>query len=63
MIARKGPAFGLGFTGVFNRGEEVIAHGRNADGAWLEISFGWVPAELIETDGDIMSLPMTADLP
>ena len=63
MIARKGPAYGLGFTGVFNRGEEVIAHGRNADGAWLEISFGWVPAELIETDGDITSLPMTADLP
>ena len=59
MISRAGPAYGQDFIGVFNRGEEVFAHGRNADGSWLKISFGWVPAELIETDGDIMSLPVT----
>ena len=57
MIARVGPSSGLDFTGVFNRGEELIARGRSADGAWLEISFGWVPAELVETEGDIMALP------
>ena len=59
MIARDGPAYGLDFTGVFNRGEEVYAHGRDAEGSWLEIYFGWVPAELVETDYDIMSLPVT----
>ncbi len=60
MISRAGPAYGQDFIGVFNRGEEVLAHGRNADGSWLEISFGWVPAELVETDGDIKSLPVTS---
>lgn len=59
MIARVGPSSELDFTGVFNRGEQLLAHGRNQDGSWLEIQFGWVPTELIETDGDIMSLPVT----
>ena len=59
MIARIGPAYGLDFTGVFNRGEQVLAHGRNADGSWLEIQFGWVPTEWVETEGDIMNLPVT----
>ena len=61
MIARVGPSSGLDFTGVFNRGEQLLAHGRNNDGSWLEIQFGWIPAELIETDGDIMSLPVTIE--
>ena len=60
MIARDGPAYGLDFTGVFNRGEEVLAHGRNTDGSWLEIQFGWVPAALVEAEGDIMTLPVTS---
>jgi len=60
MIARVGPSSDLGFTGVFNRGEQLLALGRNADGAWLEIAFGWVPAELVEAEGDIMSLPVTS---
>ncbi|MCY4072070.1 MAG: hypothetical protein OXG60_12305 [Chloroflexi bacterium] len=59
MIARVGPSSDLAFTGVFNRGEQLLAFGRNADGAWLEISFGWVPAELVQAEGDIMSLPVT----
>ena len=61
--ARVGPADGLDFTGVFNRGEQLLAHGRSEDGSWLEIQFGWVPAELVEAEGDIMSLPVTANLP
>lgn len=60
MIARVGPNSSLDFTGVFNRGEALIARGRSADGAWLEISFGWIPAELVETEGDIMALPITS---
>ena len=63
MLARVGPSSDLDFTGVFNRGEQLLAHGRNADGTWLEISFGWVPAEFVETEGDIMSLPVTSNLP
>ena len=60
MIARVGPSKSLDFTGVFNRGEQLMAHGRNADGSWLEIQFGWVPAELVEAEGDILSLPVTS---
>ena len=60
MIARVGPSSNLDFTGVFNRGEQLIAHGRSQDGTWLEISFGWVPAGLAEAEGDIMALPVTS---
>ena len=60
MIARVGPAYGLDFTGVFNRGEEVLALGRNTDGSWLELNFGWVPAALVEAEGDIMTLPVSS---
>ncbi|MCY4019170.1 MAG: hypothetical protein OXG39_07160 [Chloroflexi bacterium] len=60
MIARVGPSSDLDFTGVFNHGEQLLALGRNADGAWLEIAFGWVPADLVEAEGDIMSLPVTS---
>ncbi len=60
MIARVGPGGKLDFTGVFNRGEQVLAHGRNADGTWLEIQFGWIPAEHVDAEGDIMSLPVTS---
>ncbi len=60
MIARVGPSSDLDFTGVFNRGEQLLALGRNADGAWQEISFGWAPAELVEAEGDIMTLPITS---
>ena len=60
MIARVGPGGNLDFTGVFNRGEQLLAHGRNADGTWLEIQFGWIPAEHVDAEGDIMSLPVTS---
>ena len=59
MIARVGPSKDLDFTGVFNRGEQLLALGRNQDGSWLEISFGWIPADLVDAGGDIMSLPVT----
>lgn len=59
MLARVGPGSELDFSGVFSRGEALIALGRNADGSWLEVYFGWVPAGNIETAGDIMRLPVT----
>lgn len=59
MLARVGPSSELDFSGVFGRGEALMAQGRNADGGWLEIAFGWIPAEHVDTVGDIMSLPVT----
>ncbi|MCY3573870.1 MAG: hypothetical protein OXG92_04210 [Chloroflexi bacterium] len=59
MLARVGPSSALDFSGVFGRGEALIAQGRNADGSWLEVFFGWVPAEHVEITGDIMRLPIT----
>ncbi len=60
IVTRVGPRSDLAFAGVLHRGETLLAHGRNADGDWLEMgSIGWVPAEFIETEGDIMSLPIT----
>ncbi len=59
MLARVGPSSELDFSGVFGRGEALMAQGRNADGSWLEIAFGWIPAEHVDTAGDIMSLPVT----
>lgn len=60
VVTRVGPRSDLAFAGVLHRGEALLARGRNADGAWLEIWFiGWVPAEFVEAEGDIMSLPVT----
>ena len=60
IVTRVGPRSDLAFAGVLHRGETLFARGRNADGDWLEIgSIGWVPAEFVEAEGDIMSLPIT----
>ncbi len=59
LIARSGPSADMGFTGVLRRGEQLTASGRNEAGSWLELAFGWVAAEHIESDGEIMSLPIT----
>ena len=60
IVARVGPRRDLAFAGVLHRGETLLASGRNADGTWLEIGLiGWVPAEFVEADGDMMRLPVT----
>lgn len=59
FVTRVGPQSDLAFAGIVHRGESLSAHGRNTDGSWLEIKgIGWVSAEFVETDGDIMSLPV-----
>lgn len=59
IATRVGPSSDLSFAGIARRGETLPAHGRNADGSWLEITgIGWVPADFVDTDGDIMSLPI-----
>ncbi len=61
FLTRVGPSNDLDFYGVLHHGESVPAHGRNADGNWLEIpGIGWAPAEYVEAEGDIMSLPVTS---
>lgn len=59
IVTRVGPSGDLAFAGILHQGEALLADGRNADGSWLEIDgIGWVSAEFVETDGDIMSLPV-----
>ncbi|MCY4145971.1 MAG: hypothetical protein OXE95_09040 [Chloroflexi bacterium] len=59
MLTRVGPSDNLDFAGVFLYGTALMAEGRNADGSWVEVSFGWAPAKHITAEGDIMSLPVT----
>lgn len=64
ILARVGPSSDLAFIGILHQGETLLADGRNADGSWLDIDgIGWVPAEFVESEGDIMILPVTSNLP
>lgn len=57
---RNSPSTNGGVVGSLPSGTAAIAFGRNVDGTWLQVSSGWVFAELVTTDGDIQSLPVTA---
>ena len=57
---RGGPGSGFSTVGELRKSEEAVAIGRNEKGNWLKIEDGWVLAVLFETDGDIMSLPVTS---
>jgi hypothetical protein len=56
---RSGPSTNSPVVASLNASTTVIAFGRNSDGTWLQIPDGWVFAELVTTDGDIQSLPVT----
>ena len=45
-------------VGSLQRGEGALAIGRNKAGTWLRIEDGWVVANLVKVDGDIMDLPI-----
>ena len=60
LNVRRGPNTTYGVVGGFQRGAEAAAIGRDADGVWVQIDAGWVFAQLIETDGGIMTLPVTS---
>ena len=47
--------------GVFQRGQEAAAFGRDEAGAWLQINDGWVIAKNVNADSDIMALPVTTN--
>lgn len=55
------PDYDSDVLGVFQRGEQATAFGRDEAGGWLHIAEGWVIAKNVETAGDIMTLPVTTD--
>ena len=60
LNVRRGPNTTYGVVDGLQRGEEAVAIGRDADGVWVQIDAGWVFAQLIETVGGIMTLPVTS---
>lgn len=57
---RSGPGTNFAVAGNLPASTPTIAFGRTADGTWLQITQGWVFSELVTTDGDINSLPVTS---
>lgn len=55
---RTGPGTDNHVIGTFPTGSEDKAYSRNSDGSWLKIMRGWVYADLVNADGDIMELPV-----
>lgn len=60
LNVRGGPGTSHAVVANFPKGEVDVAIGRNPDGSWLQISSGWVFAELVETTGDISNLVVTS---
>ena len=60
LNVRRGPNTTYGVVDGLQRGEEAVAIGRDADGAWVQIDAGWVFAQMIETVGSVMTLPVTS---
>ena len=61
LNVRRGPGTNYGVVDSFQRGEEAVAIGRNADGSWLQMNAGWVFAQLVEARGSIGILPVTSE--
>ena len=55
------PDYDSDVLGVFQRGQEAAAFGRDEAGAWLQINDGWVIAKNVNADSDIMALPVTTN--
>ena len=62
-----GPGYGFEYIGRLERQESISAFGRNAAGSWLHVGSGWINIgstrswkNYVETDGDIMSLPIVS---
>ena len=55
------PDYDSDVLGVFQRGQEAAAFGRDEAGAWLHIADGWVIAKNVDAAGDVMDLPVTTN--
>ena len=58
---RSGPGTSFSRVGIFQTGQQATAIGRNSAGTWVQMERGWVSAEIVTVDGDLLSLPVTAD--
>ena len=58
LNVRGGPGTSHAVMANFPKGETDIAIGRTEDGSWLQISTGWVFTDLVETEGNVMGLPV-----
>ncbi|MBN1284386.1 MAG: SH3 domain-containing protein [Anaerolineae bacterium] len=56
---RGGPGTNFSVVGSLVANTPTIAFGRNPDSTWLQISTGWVFADLLTIDGDAQVLPVT----
>lgn len=57
---RSGPSTNFAIVGSLPAGTPAIARGRNEDGTWVQIPEGWLSAELVQYNGDLMTLPLTS---
>lgn len=55
------PDYDSDVLGVFPRGEQANAFGRDEAGSWLHIADGWVIAKNVDAAGDVMGLPVTTN--
>ncbi len=55
------PDYDSDVLGIFQRGQEAAAFGRDEAGAWLQINDGWIAAKNVDADSDIMALPVTTN--
>ncbi|MCY4526344.1 MAG: DUF4352 domain-containing protein [Anaerolineaceae bacterium] len=60
LNVRGGPGTNHAVVANFPKDEVDVALGRNSDGNWIQISSGWVFADLVEITGDISSLVVTS---
>lgn len=60
LLIRSAPNRGAAPLGALRAGQVAIALGRNEDGSWIYVeapeATGWVAAEFLETEADLMSL-------
>jgi hypothetical protein len=61
LNVRTGPSTTYGVAGSLQAGIPVVAFGRNEDGSWLKTGEGWLFAELLSFDGDVMALPVASE--
>ncbi|MBI1280544.1 MAG: SH3 domain-containing protein [Anaerolineaceae bacterium] len=57
---RSGAGKNFDVVGSLPANTPTTAFGRNSDGTWLQIQEGWVFSDLVKVDGEIESLPVTA---
>lgn len=60
LNVRVGPGTSYSRSGTLGSGEQANAIGRNTSGTWVQFERGWVFAQYVNANGDIMSLPVTA---